>query len=477
MFDNIGIFWFRQDLRLNDNFALIELIQKSEKILPIYIYDENIEIGGASKWWLENSLKNLNKSLKSKKSELYTFKGDPKKILQELIKKYRVKNINWNRLYDFYSIERDSKIKKEFIEQKIDIKSFKGSLINEPWNIKNKSGSFFKVFTPYWKTCLEEMSPIKLYDAPIEIKTLNIKSSKILPLNKLNLYPRNSTWTKTLSNNWIAGEHQALISFRNFKNSIIDNYAEGRDRPDKNYTSKLSPHLHFGEISPEKIFVELDKNKKINLESKNKFLAEIGWREFSHSLLFYYPKIRINPIQDKFKNFPWKKNLKYLNAWKEGKTGYPIVDAGMRQLYRTGWMHNRVRMIVGSFLCKNLLIHWWEGEKWFFDTLVDADLASNSAGWQWIAGCGADAAPYFRVFNPVTQGLKFDNKGDYVRKYIPELREVPSNVIHSPWELNEDDQLKYNCLIGKNYPKPIVNLSESRDRALNAFSEIKQLHD
>ena len=282
-----------------------------------------------------------------------------------------------------------------------------------------------------------------------------------------------SQWTRVLSTHWSPGEKYAIQNLSNFKNKVIENYENGRDRPDKNYTSKLSPHLHFGEISPERIYLEIKKKNLNNLESKKKFLAEIGWREFSYNLLFHYPDIRKNPIQKKFKKFQWKNNSKYLKAWQEGNTGYPIVDAGMRQLYQTGWMHNRVRMIVGSFLCKNLLTHWREGEKWFFDKLVDADLASNSAGWQWIAGCGADAAPYFRIFNPITQSLKFDTNGEYVKKYIPEIKNIPSNKVHAPWEMNKEEQIKYKCLIGKDYPGPIINLSESRTIALSAFSKLK----
>ena len=473
MEDRIGIFWFRQDLRLYDNLALTELNKQCKKIIPIFIQDNKIKLGGASKWWLHYSLTSLDQSLKSKNSQLFYFKGRPFKILKQLVDRYNIKDISWNRLYDKYSIDRDTFIKEELIKNNIKVQSFNGSLINEPWTIKNKSDSFFKVFTPFWKTCLEETKPIKLLNPPKNIITLFNNSLNTTTLDDLKLLPKNAKWIKKFSSYWIPGEEQALKKFNNFKKEAIENYDEGRDRPDKNYTSKLSPYLHFGEISPMRIFNEVNKKKIINMNSKKKFLAEIGWREFSYNLLFNYPNIQHEPIQEKFKKFPWKKNNEYLTAWKEGKTGYPIVDAGMRQLYETGWMHNRVRMIVGSFLCKNLLLHWWEGEKWFFDKLVDADLGSNSAGWQWIAGCGADATPYFRVFNPLTQSLKFDSKGNYVKKYIPELKNIPSDQVHAPWELTLDMQNKYKCLIGKDYPMPIVDLSRSRDKALKAFSSIK----
>ena len=473
MINNFGIFWFRQDLRLQDNLALNELVSKCDKIIPIYIFDEKVKLGGASKWWLHQSLISLNQSLKKKKSKLFCFRGDPEKILEEIIYKYEIKNVHWNRLYDQYSVNRDANIKKKLILSNINVFSFKGSLINEPWDIKNKTNSFFKVFTPYWNACLEKNNKINLPKPLKEINTLLINSTKLLLSKDYKLFPKFSKWTKILSTHWVPGENQALENFNYFKNKIIENYAEGRDRPDRNFTSKLSPYLHFGEISPERILLEIQNKQFINLKSKKKYIAEIGWREFSTSLLFYYPDIRKNPIQLKFKKFPWENNKNFLKAWQSGQTGYPIVDAGMRQLYETGWMHNRVRMIVGSFLCKNLLIHWREGEKWFYDTLVDADLGSNSAGWQWIAGCGADAAPYFRIFNPITQGLKFDKNGEYVKKYVPEIRKIPSNQVHAPWELNESDQIKYGFLLGRDYPKPIVNLSNSRDKALAAFSSLK----
>ena len=476
MVKNLGIFWFRQDLRLRDNIALNKLIDKCDKIIPIYILDEDFKLGGASKWWLHHSLMNLNNSLIEKKSQLYCFRGKPIKILKTLVSNYKVNLINWNRLYDKYSIDRDKFLKVELNKNKVNVCSYNGSLINEPWSIKNKSGSFFKVFTPYWNQCLEEIRDFQLTRPKNKFKTLILNKSDYLTVEKLKIH-KNSKWEKVLSLYWSPGESKAIKNLNYFKNNIIDRYEEGRDRPDKNYTSKLSPHIHFGEISPVRIFLEVQNKKNSKLISKKKFLSEIGWREFSYNLLFNYPNIRTKAIQEKFNKFPWEKNSKYLKAWKNGTTGYPIVDAGMRQLYKTGWMHNRVRMIVGSFLCKNLLIHWWEGEKWFFDTLVDADLGSNSAGWQWIAGCGADAAPYFRIFNPITQGLKFDPNGEYVKNYIPELRNISSEFIHAPWKLSQDEQLKYKCIIGKNYPKPIVDLSESRDKALKAFGKLKSISE
>ena len=475
MEDKFGIFWFRQDLRLHDNLALQNLVAECKKIIPVFILDENDKIGSASKWWLYNSLDSLNTSLKLKDSKLFYFKGNPVDIFLQLASDYKITNIYWNRLYDKYSIRRDTIIKKKLNDSNVKVETFRGSLINEPWKIKNKSNSFFKVFTPYWNKCIEEIGSIKLLKPPKKIQTFFIQSPISIDKEEFQLIPNKSLWVKEIEKNWIPGETQALVNFKTFKDKIIENYDQGRDRPDKNYTSKLSPYLHFGEISPERIFVEVDKKKIVNNKSKKKYLAEIGWREFSYNLLFNYPNLKTEPIQEKFKKFQWKNNSKFLVSWKKGTTGYPIVDAGMRQLYKIGWMHNRVRMIVGSFLCKNLLLHWSEGEKWFFDTLVDADLGSNSAGWQWIAGCGADAAPYFRVFNPVLQGLKFDPEGAYVKQYVPEISSLPLRFIHNPWEMNLEEQNKYKCLIGKDYPKPIVGLSSSRDRALKAFALLKEI--
>ena len=272
---------------------------------------------------------------------------------------------------------------------------------------------------------------------------------------------------------WKVGEEEAKKKLKFFIQTKLHDYGSGRDRPDIEFTSKLSPHLHFGEISPKRIYYEVMKSK-IDNENKKKYLSEIGWRDFSYNLLYNYPTMTHKPIQSKFEKFPWLKNKAHYNNWVKGETGIPIVDAGMKELYSMGWMHNRVRMIVGSFLTKNLLIHWKEGERWFFDTLVDADIGSNAAGWQWISGSGADASPYFRIFNPVLQGQKFDAKGHYVRKFIPSLSNIPDKFIHCPWEMNEEDQEKYNFVIGKDYPKPIVDLSVTRKRALAAFKKLSE---
>jgi len=474
MTDRIGIHWFRLDLRLNDNPSLDQLLNEVEKVIPIYIYDENIEIGQASKCWLEKSLQSLNNDLIKFNSKLYVFRGSPKKIINEIINCKKISNFNWNRLYDNHSIKRDREIKNFLIQNSIKCNTFNGYLLSEPWDIKNKSGNFYKVFTPFWKTNFETLLEKKINLNKVKkYKFYNKDIYLNLKIDELKLNVPYKEWMRKILSHWIIGEKAAKSKIKDFIYTKLYNYDIGRHKPNVDLTSKISPHLHFGEISPERIFAEVIKSK-IDENNKKKYLSEIGWRDFSYNLLFNYPEINKLPIKSKFQNFPWLKDKNILIAWQLGKTGIPIVDAGMKELYKMGWMHNRVRMIVGSFLTKNLLFHWKDGERWFFDTLVDADIGSNSAGWQWISGSGADASPYFRIFNPILQGKKFDPNGEYVKKFIPVLEKIPEKYVHSPWELGIDEQEKYDFVLGKDYPKPIVNLSDTRKRALAAFKSISE---
>ncbi len=468
----LGIHWFRQDLRLAQNPALNALTKKVDKILPIYIVDPKQRMGSVSKWWLEKSLKSLSDIIEKKNGKLNIFFGNPFDIITSLHLDKTIEFFYWNRLYDSYSITRDKKIKSFLKLQNINCETFNSYLLNEPWDIKNKSGSFFKVFTPYWRYC-NEITQNKKFNNPIQnINFINTSLKNSEKIKDLNLINPKMKWINKIEKNWLPGENNAKIMLKEFIAKKANNYSIGRDRPDQNLTSKLSPYLHFGEISPLEIYKQITLSKNINNNNKSKFLAEIGWRDFSYNLLYHYPDMTKKPIQKKFNKFPWSKDNKNLKKWQKGFTGIPIVDAGMRQLYETGWMHNRVRMIVGSFLTKNLLLHWKHGEEWFFDTLVDADIGSNSAGWQWISGCGADASPYFRIFNPILQGQKFDPKGDYVKKYIPELKNVTDKFVHNPWQMSEENQISCNCKIGKDYPFPIVDLKETRNKALSAFKTI-----
>lgn len=466
---NLAIHWFRQDLRISDNLSLTEAA-KSGEVLPIYILDDenasDNKMGEASRVWLHYALENLNKSLEG---NLLVFKGDAKKILPEIISKSKAKFVFWNRCYEPWRISRDKIIKENLIKSEIEVKTFNSALLFEPWETLKENGEPYKVFTPYYKKNYFNSSPRTPIKKPEQIKftKINIKSDTI---ESLNLLPKKD-WYKDLIKNWNVSESAAQSRLYDFLENGIKNYQEGRNFPSTNNNSRLSPYLHFGQISPNQIwyaarFNDVDKN----IEN---FCLELAWREFSFNLLYYFPELPSKNLQSKFDKFPWHKDNTNLKKWQKGMTGYPIVDAGMRELWQTGFMHNRVRMIVGSFLVKNLLIDWREGEKWFWDTLVDADLASNSASWQWVAGSGADAAPYFRIFNPVTQGERFDLAGKYTRKYVPELKNLPDKYLFNPWDAPADILSDAGIKLGKDYPLPIVDIQKSRKQALDAYDLIK----
>ncbi len=464
------IHWFRQDLRLSDNPSLVAAA-KQGAVLPLYILDEincgQKQLGEVSRCWLHHSLSELNQTVENK---LVIKSGDPLIILTDLIKKYHIEEIHWNRCYEPWQIKRDTILKEKLQAMGITVCSHNGYLLWEPWEIEKKSGGNYKVFTPFYrKGCLQFMPPRKPLAKPRRIQYL-ANTEKNNSVTSLNILPT-KTWHKSLMANWQVGESAALKRIKQFAKNDLNDYAEGRNFPAKEKISRLSPHLHWGEVSPNQVWYAI---KKL-MQDKNTdcFLSELGWREFSVSLLYYYPELPSKNLQQKFNAFPWRKNKKMLTAWQQGLTGYPMVDAGMRELWQTGFMHNRVRMIAASFLVKNLLIHWYEGEKWFWDCLVDADLASNSASWQWVAGCGADAAPFFRIFNPVTQGKKFDPHGEYIRHYVPELAALPDKYLYSPWEAPSEVLQQAGVKLGRDYPKPIVDLSQSRQRALECYQQLK----
>ena len=476
MKEEVSIYWIRQDLRLSDNPALSESV-KSGSIIPIYILDEinpeDHKIGSASKIWLHFSLNELNKQFSNK---LIFAKGDPEEILNHLCKSESINQIFWNRIYEPWSILRDRKIKENMKQKGVQVNTFNGSLLWEPWDVLKNDGTPYRVFTPYYRRgCLNANDPRRPLEKPKEINYFDVKNFKSLTVNQLNLLPKHS-WREKLIKLWSIGEKAANIRLDKFIENEIDDYKEGRNFPSKKNVSRLSPHLHWGEISPNTVWFKVWDLNQLGIKNQqdtDTFLSEMGWREFSNYLLYYFPELPRKNLQKKFDNFSWEDNPLFLKAWKEGQTGYPIIDAGMRELWLTGYMHNRLRMIVGSFLVKNLLLHWHEGEKWFWDCLVDANLASNSSGWQWIAGCGADAAPYFRIFNPITQGLKFDADGDYVRRFVPEISLLPNKFLFNPWEAPDDILKKANVKLGENYPKPIVDIKASRQKALSAFAKLK----
>lgn len=465
-----ALVWFRQDLRLADNPALFAACTNHDIVIPIYILDEHSVLGEAQAWWLHHSLNALNHSLTTQLGlTLILRKGIALDIILDLVKAAGIDAIYWNRRYEPKSIERDKKIKTTLKDAGVDVSSFNGSLLNEPWTICNKSGDFFKVFTPYWKTCRQALSPqteqlIARNPGSIDIKSDEINDWRLLP---------ELDWASQFPDFWTPGEEGAMHKLQEFIRDHLHGYTINRNIPEQNATSHLSPHLHFGEISPWTILRTVE-NAKLNpdcdLASAERFLSELGWREFSYYLLYYAPSLPHQNFKAEFNAFPWHNDKSLLKRWQKGMTGYPIVDAGMRELWASGYMHNRIRMIVASFLTKGLFIDWRLGAGWFLDTLVDADLANNSASWQWVAGCGADAAPYFRIFNPVLQSQKFDPNGVYIRRWVPELSFLDNVAIHAPWESTNASSI-YSSI---NYPKPIINHSESRLKALAYYSQLKK---
>nr|WP_136249474.1 deoxyribodipyrimidine photo-lyase [Ningiella ruwaisensis] len=470
-----SIVWFRQDLRINDNPALKAACDNG-KVIPVYILDESApekaQLGGASKWWLHHALNDLADSFEQ---QLIVEQGDAKEILHRLADEFNATHVLWNRMYEPWARERDADIKSSFKDSNVVAKSLNGSLLWEPWEISKKDGGPYKVYTPYYrKGCLNHSEPRYPLDRP-EIQCHNkVKKEAKSQIDKLKLLP-DIPWDKTMREFWTVSEKAAGSKLHWFLNNAITEYKDQRNLPAVRGTSQLSPYLHFGQISPNQVWYAIKDAFHGNTsgEGVDTYMSELGWREFSYHLLYHFDDIQKRNFNDKFNDFPWRSSDKDLKAWQKGQTGVPIVDAGMRELWQTGYMHNRVRMIVGSFLVKNLLLDWRKGERWFWDCLVDADTASNSASWQWVAGCGADAAPYFRIFNPVLQGEKFDKEGEYVKQYCPELKKLPKKYIHKPWEAPQDVLEEANVSLGKDYPEPIVDLKDSRKRALDAFDQIK----
>ena len=476
------ILWFRQDLRLQDNPALQAALDRRAPIVPLFILDDAAEgrwrAGGAARWWLHHALAALDASLRERGSRLILARGDARAVLRELGRATGAGALVWNRRYEPAIIARDARIKTEFAAAGWEVKSFNGALLHEPHEIANKQGGPFQVFTPYWRHCLT----LPVADAlRFTAKVLPAPTDwpQSLPLEALELRPR-LPWDAGIHEAWQPGEAGAARRLKKFLAGSIDAYADTRNLPDCDGTSQLSPWLHSGEISPRQIWTAvraLAKDTGVFPPSNGArvFLSEVGWREFAHHLLFHFPHTPEQPLREDFKRFPWAADPggHKLRAWQRGRTGYPIVDAGMRQLWQIGWMHNRVRMVAASFLVKHLRLPWTEGAAWFWDTLVDADLASNTLGWQWTAGCGADAAPYFRVFAPVLQGVKFDVNGDYVRRWVPELARLPAEHIHAPWEAPAEVLAAAGVKLGGNYPRPIVDHARARNEALAAFKQLR----
>ena len=461
------IVWFRRDLRLADNPALDFAVQSGHPIIALYIdeTDRARPLGAASKWWLHHSLTQLKSDLKVIGGTLIIQRGAAQSVLDNIIAQTSAAHIVWNRRYDEDARLRDGDIKSALTKRGLIVKSFKANLLTEPWEKQTKTGGYYKVFTPYWRAVRSALNVPPPIDAP---KTLKVYDGTVddMPLQALSLLPTRPDWAAKMAPHWQIGPQGAHKALADFLESGVETYSEDRNRPDKeDGTSHLSPHLAFGEISPRQIWHAC----RDNLDVAGKFLSEIGWREFSYVLLYHNPKLATENFKPAFDHFEWDEDEEALARWQKGQTGYPFVDAGMRQLWATGWQHNRVRMVTASFLIKHLLIDWRRGEDWFFDTLVDADPASNAASWQWVAGSGADASPYFRIFNPFTQGEKFDPNGDYVRRWVPELAKMPKKYIHRPWEAPANILDYAGVQLGRTYPKPIVGHKASRERALSAY--------
>ena len=478
-----AILWFRRDFRLADNPALTAALKHHDHVIPVYLHAPHEEApwqpGAASLLWLHHSLAALESSLDKVNNRLVLRKvaanSSSLAALKNLIADSGAEAVYWNRLYEPAIISRDKDIKQALKDSNVLASSHAAALLFEPWEIKTGSGGPYRVFTPFWKN-------LKARDIhPPQSAPDNLPVGKSVAgesIESLQLRPTRD-WKDSIEQRWQPGEQGAMQRLDEFLGEPLKTYDADRNIPAVDGTSGLSPHLHFGEISPRQIwhaaraFEARSQAQGGNAEA-DKFLSEVGWREFAHHLLYHYPETTREPMNDKFKSFPWRSGYQQdLQRWQRGQTGIPIVDAGMRELWATGVMHNRVRMLVASLLTKNLLIHWHEGAQWFWDTLVDADLASNSLGWQWVAGSGADAAPYFRIFNPVLQGEKFDPQGDYVRHWVPEFKQLPKKFVHKPWEASKAELQQAGILFGSDYPEPICDLKPTRQRALDAYQEIK----
>ncbi len=473
-----AIVWFRRDLRLADNPALAAAIRAGHRIVPLYVHapDEEApwQAGAASRWWLHHSLSALDADLRTRGSGLCLRSGDSLAQLEQAAEASSAEAVYWNRLYEPALIERDQRIKRALRQRGLHVESHNGALLIEPWQVQTGQGDPYKVFTPFWKNASARLGDATTLPAPEHLPKLpdGLTSDS---LTDWALLPR-IAWDGGLRENWQPGEDGAQARLREFLNGAIAGYRERRDFPADIGTSKLSPHLHFGEISPRQIRAAIDTAGTAASSWQDNaafYLRELGWREFSHHLIYHFPDTAQAPLNPRFLDFPWRENDDDLRAWQQGRTGIPIVDAGMRELWHTGWMHNRVRMVVASFLTKNLRLHWLHGARWFWDTLVDADLANNTQGWQWTAGSGADAAPYFRIFNPVSQGQRFDPDGAYVGHWIPELAALPAKWRQQPWAAPAATLGAAGLDRDSPYRRPVVDLRQSREQALAAYATIK----
>ncbi len=466
-----AIVWFRQDLRTQDNPALAAAAEAGN-VLPVFILEDQAglrwPLGGASRWWLHHSLAALREDL----GYLLLARGAAQEVLPALVKQAKAGAVYWNRCYEPHAIARDRRLKTTLRTCGVEVESFNGNLLHEPWEVTSRRGEPIKLFTPFWRA-----SRARSVAAPRRVPKVTLDRSEIRGdrLEDWDLLPAQPNWAAGWEKLWQPGEKGALARFEAFSRHVLTDYGAHRDRPDLAGTSMLSPHLHWGEISPRHIWAAivpaLDERRQS--EGAEKFLSELGWREFAYHLLYHFPTMPEANWRPEFDAFPWQGQKDDLAAWERGCTGFPMVDAGMRQLWQTGWMHNRVRMITASFLIKHLRIDWRQGEAWFWDTLVDADLASNAMNWQWVAGSGADASPYFRVFNPTLQGKKFDPNGEYIRRWCPELARLSNDDLHAPFDAAPMSLSRAGVRLGETYPQPIVNHERARKAALAGYQTVR----
>lgn len=475
-----AILWFRHDLRLDDNPALHAALTQARPVIPVFIWDPESEgdwrIGSASRCWLHGSLGKLDQSLRAVGSRLILRQGESLQVLRQLVDETRANAVFWNRRYEPAVAARDGRIEATLRRDCVSVSTFNASLLFEPEAVRTHSSTPYRVFTPFYRACLALPEPAAPIPAPTSIQRPRAWPTSC-ELGELRLLPK-IPWDVGIRADWTVGEAAALSQLAAFQATSLGAYPTERDRPDRSGTSRLSPYLHFGEVSPRRVWhtvreITRGQTSPPVREAADGYLRQLVWREFAHHLLHHYPHTTTAPLNTAFTRFPWQDNPDALRAWEQGRTGYPVIDAGMRQLWATGWMHNRVRMLVGSFLVKDLLIGWQHGARWFWDTLVDADLANNTLGWQWVAGCGADAAPYFRVFNPVTQGERFDPQGHYVRRWVPELARLPDRWVHQPWLAPEAERRTAGVELGRTYPWPIIDHDAARKTALEAYKTLR----
>jgi deoxyribodipyrimidine photo-lyase len=477
---NTAIAWFRRDLRLADNPALAAALEGGRRVVAVYVHAPDEEgawrPGAASRWWLDRSLRQLAAELERRGSGLIVRRGHTLPTLLAIARETGATAIHWNRLYEPQLVARDTAVKAALLEQGVDAVSHAGHLLFEPWTVRTGGGEPYRVFTPFWRNCSQSLGALgRPLPPPGQLRAPG-RSVAGEPVESLALAPA-IRWDAGLAASWSPGEAGAHATLQRFVDEALAGYADGRNRPDRAATSRLSPHLHFGELSPRQVVAALEAAGLAGgagvAGGTESCIRELGWREFAHHLLYHFPHTTDAPLDARFEGLDWQRDARQLESWQRGRTGYPIVDAGMRELWHTGWMHNRVRMIAASLLTKNLFMHWREGARWFWDTLVDADLASNTLGWQWTAGCGADAAPYYRIFNPVLQSERFDPDRAYIRRWVPELAALPDRWIHQPWAAPPEVLATAGVRLGHTYPGPIVEFRASREQALGRYAALK----